>query len=343
MRIAQVAPLYESVPPKKYGGTERIVSYLTEELVQQGHEVFLFASPDSVTQAHRMENSFPSSRMESNSITSIAKHYVLLESVFKHREEFDLIHFHTDFLHFPWVRRERVAHLTTLHGRLDLPELRPLFLEYPEVPVISISRAQQEPLPQANWRGVVYHGLPKDLYQPNKNPKNYLAFLGRISPEKGAENAIKIAMAASLPLKIAAKIDPVDQRYFDSVIHPLLKNPGIEFVGEINDEQKQDFLGHALALLFPIQWPEPFGLVMIESMACGTPVVAFRQGSVSEIIREGVSGTILSERADIASMVLSVKKTMDLNRVYCREEFEKRFTSQQMVQNYLKIYESILQ
>jgi glycosyltransferase involved in cell wall biosynthesis len=266
MRIAQVAPLYESVPPKFYGGTERVVSFLTEELVRQGHDVTLFASGDSVTKAHLISSCPESLRLCGNCVDHLAHHVLMLEQVFKHRDEFDVIHFHIDYLHFPWSRRQRVADLTTLHGRLDIPDLVPLYREFDDRPVVSISDSQRKPLPDANWKATVYHGLPQNLYTFNERGGKYLAFLGRISPEKGPDQAIEIAKRAGMELKIAAKVDPADEKYYEEHIEPLLDHSLVEFVGEIGGADKNQFLGNTLALLVPIDWPEPFGLVMIESI-----------------------------------------------------------------------------
>src|SRR5438094_3258 len=291
MRIAQVAPLYESVPPKYYGGTERVVSYLTEELVRQGHEVTLFASGDSVTKARLIAACQRSLRLDKHCIDQFAHHIVMLERVFQQAREFDIVHFHVDYLHFSTSRRQQITHVTTLHGRLDIPDLLPLYQEFRDMPVISISNVQREPLPWANWQATVYHGLPADLYRFRAQPGSYLAFLGRISPEKRVDRAIEIAKRTGIPLKVAAKVDPVDKDYFEREIEPLLRDSAVaECVGEISDEEKDEFLGNAYALLFPIDWPEPFGLVMIEAMACGTPVIAYDGGAVSEVIEEGQTG-----------------------------------------------------
>jgi len=279
MRIAQVAPLFESVPPKYYGGTERVVSYLTEELVCQGHEVTLFASGDSVTKAHLVAACRRSLRLDKHCIDQLSHQVLMLEHVFQRAAEFDIVHFHVDYLHFPLSRREQLTHVTTLHGQLDIPDLVPLYHEFRDMPVVSISNCQREPLPWANWQATIYHGVPADTYQFRAEPGSYLAFLGRISPEKRVDRAIKIARQVQIPLKIAAKVDRVDKDYFEAVVEPLLRDSLIEFVGEIGDGEKDEFLGHAHALLFPIDWPEPFGLAMIEAMACGTPVIAYRSGA----------------------------------------------------------------
>src|SRR5438874_4056029 len=339
MRIAQVAPLYESVPPKYYGGTERVVSYLTEELVRQGHEVTLFASGDSETNARLVAACRRSLRLDKRYQGQMAHHFVMLERVFQRAGEFDIIHFHVDYLHFPLSRREAVTHVTTLHGRLDIPDLVPLYQEFREMPVISISNGQREPLPWANWQATVYHGLPAEIYRFHPEPGSYLAFLGRISPEKRVDRAIEIAKQVGMPLKIAAKIDRVDQDYFESEIAPLLSNSLVEFVGEIDEDEKDEFLGNAYALLFPIDWPEPFGLVMIEAMACGTPVIAYDRGSVPEVMENGVSGFVVRDLDDAAKAVRNVG---NLSRACCREVFEKRFTASRMASNYINVYERLI-
>ena len=339
MRIAQVAPLYESVPPKNYGGTERIVSYLTEELVRQGHDVTLFASGDSVTKARLVAVSRRSLRMNKHCTDQMAHHVLMLEQVSQHAHEFDVVHFHIDYLHFPLSRRASVPHVTTLHGRLDLPDLVPLYEQFRDMPILSISNAQREPLPWANWQGTVYHGLPEDLFRFRPKPENYLAFLGRISPEKRVDRAIEIAKRTGIPLKVAAKVDPVDKDYFDREIEPLLRNSAVNYVGEISDEEKDQFLGNAYALLFPIDWPEPFGLVMIEAMACGTPVIAYDGGAVSEVIEEGRTGFIVKGLEDATE---AVRRVPELSRAYCREVFEKRFTAVRMASNYLQMYEHVI-
>ena len=339
MRIAQVAPLYESVPPKYYGGTERVVSYLTEELVRQGHEVTLFASGDSETNARLVAACRRSLRLDKRYQGEMAHHFVMLERVFQRAAEFDIIHFHVDYLHFPLSRREAVTQVTTLHGRLDIPDLVPLYQEFREMPVISISNAQREPLPWANWQATVYHGLPADIYRFHPEPGSYLAFLGRISPEKRVDRAIEIATRVGMPLKIAAKIDRVDQDYFESEIAPLLSHSLVEFVGEIDDGEKDEFLGNAHALLFPIDWPEPFGLVMIEAMACGTPVVAYRGGAVPELVEQDKTGFIVEGLEDA---VEAVRRVAQLSRKRCREVFERRFTATRMAHDYVQQFERLI-
>ncbi len=339
MRIAQVSPLYESVPPKYYGGTERVVSYLTEELVAQGHDVTLFASGDSVTKARLLAPCRRSLRLDKNCIDQLSHHLLMLEMVAQRAREFDIIHYHVDYLHFPLSRRVARPHLTTLHGRLDIPDLLPLYREFRDMPVVSISNAQREPLPFANWQATVYHGLPLDLYTFRPGPGRYLAFLGRVSPEKRVDWAIQIALHAGLELKIAAKVDRVDKEYFESVIKPLLKEPGIEYVGEIGEGEKNEFLGNALALLFPIDWPEPFGLVMIEALACGTPVIAYRRGSVPEVLEHGVTGFVVH---GLDEAVRAVEQIDQIGRGRCRAVFEERFSARRMAQDYLAIYRNIL-
>jgi glycosyltransferase involved in cell wall biosynthesis len=271
-KIAQVAPLYESVPPKYYGGTERVVSYLTEQLVRQGHEVTLFASGDSVTKARLVAPCRPALRLDKHCLDQLAHHVLMLELGLEEAASFDIIHSHIDYLHFPLSRCQPISHLTTPHGRLDIPDLVPLYEEFSEIPVVSISNAQREPLPWLNWLGTVYHGLPDDLYRFRESPVKHLAFLRRISPEKRVDWAIEIAKRLGMQIRVAAKVDDIDREYFEDVVVPLLKDPLVEYVGEIGDGEKDEFLGNAYALLFPIDWPEPFGLVMIEAMACGTPV-----------------------------------------------------------------------
>jgi glycosyltransferase involved in cell wall biosynthesis len=338
MRIAQVAPLIESVPPKHYGGTERIVSYLTEELVRAGHDVTLFASGDSVTNARLVASCERSLRKNERGKDPVAREVLLMDHVIEYVNEFDLIHFHTGYVHFPICRYVPVPHVTTLHGRLDLPDLISVFDRFRNEPLISISNAQRRPLPWANWHSTIYHGLPKDLFTLQPNPGNYLAFLGRISPEKRVDRAIEIAKRASMSLKIAAKVDRADRRYFKREIEPLLTQPHVEWVGEISDQQKNEFLGNAYALLFPIDWPEPFGLVMIEAMACGTPIIAYDRGSVPEVMENDVTGFIVS---DIEQAVEAVGRVRELSRVGCRNVFDKRFTASRMASNYVDAFERL--
>jgi glycosyltransferase involved in cell wall biosynthesis len=339
MKIAQVAPLYESVPPKMYGGTERVVSYLTEELVNQGHEVTLFASGDSVTNARLIAPCERSLRLDPDCVDQMAHHILMLEQVYHQFNTFDIIHFHIDYLHFPVSRRQRIPHATTLHGRLDIPDLRSLYREYRDMPVVSISDSQRKPLPGIHWQGTVYHGLPENLYSCNDAPGKYLAFLGRISPEKRLDRAIEIAIRAGLPLKIAAKVDRVDQEYFTDLIEPMLDHPLIEYIGEIGDSDKQEFLSNASALLFPIDWPEPFGMVLIEAMACGTPVIAWGHGSVPEIIEDGVNGFVVES---IESAVDAVRRLSEIERRTCRSVFERRFSARQMAHGYVDTYERLI-
>jgi glycosyltransferase involved in cell wall biosynthesis len=335
MRIAQVAPLYERVPPRYYGGTERIVSYLTEELIKQGHQLTLFASGDSLTRGHLIAPCVRSLRLDSRCEDRLAYHFLQLEQVLQNAAAFDIIHFHIDYLNYPFSRRIGVPHLTTLHGRLDLPDLIPLYREFSDIPVVSISNAQQTPLPWINWQETVYHGIPSDLYDFKKSPGNYLVFLGRISPEKRVDRAIEIAKLARMKLKIAAKVDANDRQYMEAAIRPLLDHPLVEFIGEIGDEEKAELLANAYALLFPIDWVEPFGLVMIEAMACGTPVIAFRRGSVPEIIDDGVTGFVVN---DIDESLQALEQVNKLNRERCRKVFEARFSAARMARDYLEIY-----
>lgn len=339
MRIAQVAPLYERVPPRLYGGTERIVAYLTDELLALGHDVTLFASGDSITEARLVPIGRHALRLDDTVVEEIAPHILMLEQVAQRADEFDVIHFHTDYLHFPVARRLSTAHVTTLHGRLDPPELQPLYQEFSDIPLVSVSDSQRRPLPYANWAGTVLHGLPGDLYRPGDGRDGYLAFLGRISPEKRPDRAIEIARRAGIPLRIAAKISVDDRSYFRDVIEPLLGDPLIEFIGEIGDADKQAFLGNASALLLPIDWPEPFGMVMIEAMACGTPVVAYRNGAVPEIIEDGVSGFIVDNLDDAVRATIAA---CALDRTRCREAFEGRFLARRMALGYIDIYRELI-
>ncbi len=338
MNIAQVAPLYESVPPQYYGGTERVVSQLTEELVRQGHDVTLFASGDSKTSATLVPSCPRALRLDEDCVDTLAHHTLMIEQVSQAADYFDVIHFHIGYLHYSLSRVNQWPHITTLHGRLDLPDLDPLYEEFSDIPVVSISDAQRRPLPQARWEETVYHGLSPSLYSPNPSPEGYLAFLGRISPEKRVDRAVAIAERAGLPLKIAAKVDPVDQEYYENHIRSLFEAPHVEFLGEIGDDQKEEFLGNARALLFPIDWPEPFGLVLIEALACGTPVIAFPHGSVPEIIEHGKSGFIV-ETVDEA--VEAVRQISDVSRQTCRQIFEERFSAARMAQDYLRVYDGV--
>lgn len=340
MRIAQVAPLYESVPSKHYGGTERVVSWLTEELVRRGHEVTLFASGDSRTAARLVSVCQSSLRTDPACRDPLAYHVLMLEHLAKRADEFDIIHFHVDYLHFPISRRIRTPHVTTLHGRMDVPELVPVFQEFDDVPVISISMAQRRPLPFANWAGNVYHGLPADLLQFHAKPGKYLAFLGRFSPEKRPDRAIEIAKRSEMPLKLAAKVDRADREYFESTVKPLLNSSLVEYVGEINDREKSDFLGNAFASLFPIDWPEPFGINMIEAMASGTPTIAFPCGSVPEIMSDGVTGFVVNS---IEEAVDAIRRVPQICRKACRREFERRFTAPRMTSEYLALYKAFVQ
>jgi glycosyltransferase involved in cell wall biosynthesis len=335
MKIAQVAPLAEAVPPKLYGGTERVVAYLTDALVELGHDVTLFASGDSSTKA-TLSPVWPRAlRLDPEVKDHLAPMYMQLETVAQRAHEFDVIHWHIDYLSYPLLRRLGTPSLTTLHGRLDLPELPPLYRLYGDIPVVSISDSQREPLPEAHFVATVLHGLPENLLNKGEGRGGYLAFLGRISPEKAPDAAIRIAARAGVPLKIAAKVDRVDREYFKTKIEPLLGRSDVEFIGEICEDRKQEFLGNAAGLLFPIAWREPFGLVMIEAMACGTPVVAFDNGSVPEVLEDGLTGFISTTEDQAVDAVRSLG-TLDRNRI--RREFERRFTAQHMAQNYLKLY-----
>lgn len=337
MKIAQVAPLAERCPPRLYGGTERIVSYLTEELVRRGHDVTLFASGDSKTAGRLVRCSDMALRLNPAVKDHLPYHLVMLDEVRRRAGEFDIIHFHIDLWHFPLVRSFANRTLTTLHGRLDLPDLKPFYAAFPELPLVSISDSQRRPLPPVNWMATVPHGLPRDLLPFTAQPSGgYLAFLGRISPEKRPDRAIEIAVRAGLPLKIAAKVDAFDRAYWRDVVAPLVERHGnVEFIGEVDEAQKAAFLGNARALLFPIDWPEPFGLVMIEAMACGTPVIAYRAGSVPEVIEDGVTGFIVRSEAEAAA---AVERLPMLDRRRVRGAFERRFTVERMADDYLAIY-----
>jgi glycosyltransferase involved in cell wall biosynthesis len=335
MHIAQVAPLTEAVPPKLYGGTERVVSWLTEELVALGHEVTLFASGDSVTNA-RLEAPWPRSlRLDGSVRDPNALHIVMLELVYRRASDFDLIHFHLDYYPFSLFSRQPTPFVTTMHGRLDLPEHQPVFDEFPSVPVVSISNAQRRALPQANWVRTVHHGLPLDLLRPQAVKPSYFAFLGRIAPEKGLDRAIRIAEHCGVPLKVAAKVDKADREYFEECIRPMMNSPLIEYIGEITDADKSAFLSGAIALLVPIDWPEPFGLVMIEAMACGTPVIAFNRGSAPEVIEDDLTGFIVE---DVNGAIGAVDRLGHLSRERIRQRFEERFSARRMALDYLSLY-----
>ena len=340
MRIAQIAPLQESVPPKLYGGTERVVSYLTEELVRQGHDVTLFASGDSVTSARLLPFCDRALRLDRRVKDPVPYHVVMLDAVREIADEFDVLHFHVDVLHYPLIRDFVDRTVTTLHGRLDQPEVRRLYSVFSGAPVVSISYDQRNPMPPVNWAGMVHHGLPRDLLPFSPVARGgYLAFLGRISPEKRPDRAIEIAARAGAPLKIAAKVDRVDQAYWEERIKPMIDgNPGVDFIGEIDERQKAQFLGDAAALLFPIDWPEPFGMVMIEAMACGTPVIAFRRGSVPEVVDDGLSGFLVDS---VDEAVAAVRRVRSLDRRETRGCFEARFTAERMAREYLSIYQSL--
>ncbi|MGH8496803.1 MAG: glycosyltransferase family 4 protein [Gammaproteobacteria bacterium] len=339
MKIAQIAPLIESVPPKRYGGTERVVSYLTEELIRQGHDVTLFASGDSVTSARLEAVAERALRLDGACRDPLAWHVTMLQRVARLADTFDIIHFHVDYLHFPMSQALQLPHVTTLHGRLDLPDHRAVYNAYDQMPLISISNAQREPVPRLNWLATIYHGLPRQLYRFEPRPSGYLAFIGRISPEKRVDRAIEIARRAGRELVIAAKVDAVDRDYFAAEIEPLLTDPGVHYIGEVTDREKGEILGQAHALLFPIDWPEPFGLVLIEAMACGTPAVAFRRGSVPEIIDHGRSGFIVD---DVDAAVAAVDGVSGLDRAGCRRMFENRFSARRMARGYLAAYRRIV-
>ena len=340
MKIAQIAPLIESVPPRFYGGTERVASYLTEELVRLGHDVTLFASGDSVTSARLVSCATTALRLNPKVRDPIPYYMLMLDRVRECVDDFDILHFHIDQFHFPLFRPLAGHTVTTVHGRQDLPDLRPLYFGFNEMPLVSISNGQRTPIPNANFVATVYHGLPLDLHRPFFNPRGgYLAFLGRISPEKGVDRAIEVARTLGIPLKIAAKVDRVDEAYFREQIAPLLKEPGVEFVGEINEREKTDFLGQALALMFLIDWPEPFGLSMIEAMACGTPVLAMRRGSVEEVVDNGLTGHIVDS---IDEAIVTLPHVMQLDRRAVRRRFEERFTATRMANDYARVYGSLL-
>jgi glycosyltransferase involved in cell wall biosynthesis len=342
MRIAQVAPLTEAVPPKLYGGTERVVHWLTEELVALGHDVTLFASGDSHTTG-KLDAGWPKAlRLDGSVRDPNALHMEMLERVRQKadNDEFDALHFHLDYYPFSLFARQPTPFVTTLHGRLDLPEHQPTFTTFSKIPVISISNAQRRPVPQANFVRTIYHGLPENLLTPQPVTPSYLAVLGRIAPEKGVDRAIKIAIRANMPLKIAAKIDRADEDYYEQVVKPLMDHPLVEYIGEISDREKPEFLSGAYGLLLPIDWPEPFGLVMIESMACGTPVIAYNRGSVPEIIDHGLTGFIVE---DEISAVNAVGRLPDMDRAAIRKQFEARFTARRMALDYVEAYQGLME
>jgi glycosyltransferase involved in cell wall biosynthesis len=339
MHIAQVAPLTEAIPPKLYGGTERVVSWLTEELIALGHEVTLFASGDSVTSA-QLEAVWPRAlRLDGAVRDPNALHMLMLEKVYQRAADFDFLHCHLDYYPFSLFSRQSTPFVTTLHGRLDLPEHQPVFHTFSSIPVVSISNSQQRPLPQANWVRTVHHGLPEGLLRPKPIKPSYFGFLGRIAPEKGIDSAIRIAEHCGAPLKVAAKVDKVDREYFEEQIQPMIKRGNVDYIGEINDKEKSEFLSGAIVLLVPIDWPEPFGLVMIEAMACGTPVIAFNRGSVPEIIDDGLTGFIVE---DETGAIGAVDRLSHLSRVKIRKRFEERFTARRMAQDYLAVYRSLM-
>ena len=339
MRIAQIAPLAESVPPKLYGGTERVVSWLVEELVELGHDVTLFASGDSKTRATLVPICPQALRLSRPRPEPIAAQAALLESVALQAAEFDVIHAHIDWLHLPLLSRLGTPFVTTLHGRLDLPGLSDVVSQFPQAPFVSISNSQRKPLPSARWLGTVYHGLPVQSLQPSFEKGSYLAFLGRLTAEKGPEAAIRIARSAGLPLHIAAKLPRTEKAYFKEVLESEIDGQQVKLIGEVNDKTKQQFLAEAVALLFPIDWPEPFGLVMIEAMACGTPVIAFRSGSVPEVIDDGITGFIVMDEAEA---VQAVKRVEDIDRRAIRRRFEQRFSAKRMAQDYVQHYKTLI-
>jgi glycosyltransferase involved in cell wall biosynthesis len=341
VRIAQVAPLTESVPPKMYGGTERVVSWLTEELVRQGHEVTLFASGDSETASELVSVCDRALRLDPNCKDPFARHVLLIAEVTKRGRQFDIIHSHLDYFLFPYLRMTNVRSIHTTHGRLDIPDLKPLYEEFYDMPLVSISNHQRTPVLTANWLSTVYHGLPEDMYTFNENPSDYLLFLGRICPEKRCDRAIEIAERAGRRLVIAAKVDPVDIEYFETQIKPMIdRSPLIDYIGEVNDAQKNELIGNAKAMLFPIDWPEPFGLVMIESFACGTPVIAYKCGSVPEIIEHGITGFQVHNMDEAVQCVDQIET---IDRRVCRDVFMKRFTSRRMASDYVDLYQQLME
>jgi glycosyltransferase involved in cell wall biosynthesis len=340
MHIAQIAPLTEAIPPKLYGGTERVISWLTEELVALGHDVTLFASGDSQTTA-KLEPMWPRAlRLDGAVRDPCALHMMVLERVRQRASEFDFLHFHLDYYPFSLFSRQTTPFVTTLHGRLDLPEHQPVFRTFANIPVVSISDSQRRPVPQARWMRTIHHGLPAGLLTPQPVTPSYLAVLGRISPEKATDRAIRIARKCGVPVKIAAKVDKADQEYFDEHVKPLLSEPGVEYIGEISDAEKPDFLSGALALLSPVDWPEPFGLVLIEAMACGTPVIAFNRGAIPEVVEDGLTGFVVE---DDLSALGAIDRLSLLSRERIRQRFEERFTARRMAKDYLEVYRSLME
>ncbi|HEY0845084.1 MAG TPA: glycosyltransferase family 4 protein [Noviherbaspirillum sp.] len=341
MKIAQVSPIFESVPPKGYGGTERVISYLTEELVERGHDITLFASGDSKTRARLVAAVPESIRPDMSRLRQdwLSYHCIEMDQVAELARSFDVIHFHTDFLHFPLARALGTPHVTTLHGRLDFPDVAPLLRRFTDAPLVSISDSQRSSLPWANWAATVHHGLPAGLYRFTPEAKDYFLFIGRVSPEKRLDRAIDIAIRCGTPLYIGAKVDKPDEPYFDDCIRPLLRNSLIRFLGEIGEREKRELLEHAKALLFPIDWPEPFGLVMIEAFSCGTPVIAYPHGAVPEIIEDGINGFVVTNQDEA---VAAAERVSTIDRKRCRQTFEQRFTVAHMADNYLRVYQRLL-
>lgn len=341
MRIAILSPLYESVPPILYGGTERVVSYLTEELVRAGHDVTLFASGDSKTKARLIPACQKSLRLDQKCLDPLAHHFLLMEEVIRRQKDFDIIHSNVGYIGLAFGRRISVAIVETLHGRLDIKEVIRVFREYREFPLVSISNAQRAPAPDIGWIATVYHGIPEALYSLNETRGEYIVFVGRISPEKKVDSAIEIALKSAIPLKIAAKVDAIDREYFQQVIRPMLKNnPLVEYLGELTDKEKNTLLGSAMALVHPVDWPEPFGLAMIEAMACGVPVVARKRGSIPEVVDHGKTGFIFEE--DDEAVFYLKNHVSSLSKRLCREHFEKRYSSARMARDYLDVYNTLL-
>jgi glycosyltransferase involved in cell wall biosynthesis len=342
MRIAQVAPLCESVPPRLYGGTERVVSYLTEELVRQGHDVTLYASGDSETEAELVAACPRALWRDSSCHDTLPHHVRLMEMVFEDADDFDIMHFHTDYVQFPVLRRHPCPNVTTMHGVMYPPDLAHLFEEFADMPLVSISDSQRQPMPSLNWQGTIYHGLPEGLHIYRSRPGDYLAFLGRISPDKRLDRAIEIARRSGMKLKVGAKVCAEDQHYYQKTIEPLLHSSRsfVEFVGEVGGPDKDAFLGNALALVFPIDWPEPFGLVMIEALACGTPVIAYRNGSIPEVIDDGVTGFVVDNVEEAAA---AVRRIPTLSRAVCRRTFDERFGAARMARDYVEVYRRVVE